>query len=105
MIARIWHGWTSFDKADKYEHLLKEEIFTGIHKRNIKGFREIQLLRKGLKNEAEFITIMWFDSIDAVIEFAGKDYEKAVVLPKAEALLSRFDKKSTHYEVREKSSA
>lgn len=105
MVARIWHGWTTFENAGKYERLLKEEIFTGIHRRNIKGFKEIQLLRKELENEAEFITIMWFDSMDAVREFAGPDFENAVVLPQGEALLSHFDKKSAHYEVKEKSSA
>jgi len=43
---------------------------------------------------------MWFDSLDAVKEFAGEDYEKAVVPGKAQRILSRFDKKSLHYDVR-----
>lgn len=43
---------------------------------------------------------MWFDSIEAVRAFAGEDYEIAVVPPKARALLSRFDARSQHYEVR-----
>jgi hypothetical protein len=43
---------------------------------------------------------MWFDSIDAVRAFAGEDYEAAVVPPKARALLSRFDARSQHYEVK-----
>jgi hypothetical protein len=43
---------------------------------------------------------MWFDSLDAVRAFAGEDYEAAVVPPKARALLSRFDERSQHYEVR-----
>jgi hypothetical protein len=43
---------------------------------------------------------MWFDSLDAVRGFAGEDYEAAVVPPQARALLSRFDERSQHYEVR-----
>jgi hypothetical protein len=39
----------------------------------------------------EFVTIMWFDSMEAVRAFAGEDYEVAVVPAKARALLSRFD--------------
>lgn len=101
MISRIWHGYTTFENADKYENLLKEEIFLGIKGRNIAGFHEIQLFRRQLKNEVEFITVMWFDSLDAVREFAGDDYEVAVVLPQARALLSHFDERSQHYEVRE----
>lgn len=101
MIGRIWHGYTSHQNADAYEALLKEEIFIGIKGRRIPGFREIQLLRRELADEVEFITIMWFDSIESVKAFAGEDYEAAVVPPRARALLSRFDQRSQHYEIRE----
>lgn len=101
MIARIWHGWTTPANADKYEALLKEEIFVGIHNRHIHGFKRIQLLRRPAGSEVEFVTIMWFDSLDAVREFAGQDYEAAVVPEKARAVLSHFDERSQHYEIRE----
>lgn len=101
MISRIWHGWTTAANADPYEHLLREEIFTGIAGRNIRGFRRIELLRRPLGAEVEFVTIMWFASLDAVREFAGEDYERAVVPPSARAVLARFDERSAHYEVRE----
>jgi heme-degrading monooxygenase HmoA len=100
MISHIWHGWTIPDKADKYETLLKEEIFTGIQNRHIRGFRSIQLLRRDVGDEVEFVTIMIFDSLDAVREFAGVDYEAAVVPEKAKAVLSHFDDRSQHYEIR-----
>lgn len=100
MICRIWHGYTSFENADVYENLLKEEIFIGIKNRNIVGFKDIQLLRRELENEVEFITIMWFDSLESVKEFAGRDYEKCVVPDKARKILSRFDEISQHYEIR-----
>ena len=99
MISRIWHGWTAADNADKYETLLKEEIFVGIQNRNIRGFKGIQLLRRDLGQEVEFVTIMTFDSLDAVREFAGEDYEVAVVPPKAREVLARFDERSQHYEI------
>lgn len=100
MIARIWHGWTIPENADAYESLLRHEIFEGIKDREIAGFREIQLLRRSLETEVEFTTIMWFESIEAVRLFAGEDYEVAVVPPEARALLSRFDGRSRHYDVR-----
>ncbi len=99
MISRIWHGWTTRENADTYESLLRSEIFTGIAGRNIQGYRGIHLLRRDVPEGVEFITIMWFDSIDAVREFAGEDYEAAVVPPKARQVLSRFDARSAHYEV------
>lgn len=100
MIVRIWHGWTSPDNADIYEALLREEIFVGIENRRIPGFRGIQLLRRDAGAEVEFVTIMRFDSLAAVREFAGEDYEAAVVPPKARAVLAHFDDRSQHYELR-----
>jgi heme-degrading monooxygenase HmoA len=100
MIGRIWHGWTAPENADAYESLLKAEIFTGIENRSIPGYQGIQLFRRALAGEVEFVTIMWFDSIEAVRSFAGADYEVAVVPEKARRLLARFDERSQHYEVR-----
>ena len=100
MISRVWHGWTTPANADAYEALLKSEIFAGIKNRQIAGYRGIHLFRRNLGKEVEFVTVMWFDSMEAVRAFAGEDYEAAVVPPKARALLSRFDARSQHYEVK-----
>jgi heme-degrading monooxygenase HmoA len=100
MIGRIWHGWTTPGNADRYEALLKEEIFAGIQNRRIRGFKGIQLLRRQVGKEVEFVTIMVFDSLGAVREFAGEDYEAAVVPEKARAVLAHFDERSQHYEIR-----
>lgn len=105
MICRIWHGWTTHANADPYEALLHTEVFEGIQNRRIDGFRGIDLLRSRHDSEVEFITIMWFDSLDAVRTFAGPDYELAVVPPAARALLSRFDARSAHYDVKERRTA
>ena len=101
MISRIWRGWTTPANADAYENLLRTEIFHGIGNRKIEGYHGIQLLRREAGGEVEFVTIMAFDSLDAVRAFAGDDYEVAVVPPAARALLTRFDARSAHYEVRE----
>jgi heme-degrading monooxygenase HmoA len=100
MICRIWHGWTTLANADAYERLLRTEIFHGIAGRAIDGYRGIELLRRERESDVEFVTLMWFDSLDAVRVFAGDAYETAVVPAAARALLSRFDARSAHYEVR-----
>ena len=102
MIGRVWHGWTSLENAAAYEQLLREEVFLGIAGRRMAGYHGIQLFRRSLEGEVEFVTIMWFDSFDAVRAFAGEDYEQAVVPPKARALLSRFDDRSQHYDIVER---
>src|SRR5215470_10223147 len=72
MIARIWHGFTSPEHANAYEAMLKPELLPGISK--VKGY----LLRRDAGAEVEFITIMLWDSIDAIRSVAGEDYETAV---------------------------
>jgi heme-degrading monooxygenase HmoA len=95
MIARLWHGWTTRANADSYEKLLRSEILPGIHR--IKGYQGAYLLRRDAGAEVEFVTLTFFDSMDAVRAFAGEDYERAVIPPHARKLLSRFDESSVHY--------
>lgn len=100
MLKRIWRGWTSPANADAYEALLRSTIFPGIKDRAIPGFTGIELLRRPLETEVEFMTIMTFTDEDAVKRFAGAAHEQAVVPAAAQALLSRHDAQSAHYIVR-----
>ena len=97
-MTRIWKGWTTPSNAPAYEELLLTEIFSGIAARNIPGYRGISLGKRDVGDEIEFATIMWFDSLEAVREFAGENYEAAVVRAKVRALLSRFDAVSAHFQ-------
>jgi heme-degrading monooxygenase HmoA len=98
MIGRLWHGWTTRADASAYEALLRSEVLPGIHR--VRGYRGAYLLRRDVGDEVEFVTLTLFDSMDAVRAFAGEDFEKAVVPPKARRLLARFDATSVHYETR-----
>ena len=96
MICRVWHGWTTPANADAYESMLRADVLPGIHR--IKGYHGAYLLRRDSGDEVEFVTMTMFDDLDAVREFAGGDYEKAVIHPKAGMLLSHYDDRSAHYE-------
>jgi len=98
MIARIWHGWTKPEDAKTYEQLLRDEIFPSITARNIKGYRGAELFVREADNEVEFITLLRFNSMDAVTEFAGPDVSKPVIYPKAEVLIARMEP-AQHYHV------
>jgi heme-degrading monooxygenase HmoA len=98
MIGRLWHGWTNPGNADAYEALLRREVLPGIHR--IPGYKGAFLLRKSAAEEVEFVTLTLWESLEAVRAFAGEDCEAAVVPHEARKLLSRFDTKSVHYEVR-----
>jgi len=104
VIERLWYGWTAPEDADEYERLLREEIFPGFAEEGIEGFRGFRVLRREREadDEVEFVTVMRFGSLDAVREFAGDDYRQAHVPPAAREVLSRFDDRARHYEVRER---
>jgi len=98
MIARVWHGYTKPEHADAYEAMLKPELLPGVSK--VKGYRGSYLLRRNLGNEVEFITIMLWDSIDAIRSAAGHaDYETAIIPEERRKYLAHYDAKSAHYEV------
>ena len=98
MIKRIWHGWTSIEQADQYEKLLKQEIFPGIEAKMIEGYLSIELLKRSHEKEIEFITIMSFDSWEAIEQLVGPDTAASYVPAKAREVLSRWDDRSQHYE-------
>jgi antibiotic biosynthesis monooxygenase (ABM) superfamily enzyme len=99
MIARIWRGCTKKADAKAYEDMLRNEIFPSIAARNIKGYHGAELFIREDGDEIEFVTLLRFDSMDAVKEFAGADEGKPVIYPKAEALLTRMDDRSQHYRI------
>ncbi len=100
-VKRVWHGWTTPENAEAYENLLHDEVFPSIEAKNIPGYRSIELLRRELEDEVEFVTVMCFDSLDNVIDFQGEDYERSYVPDSAQKILERWDERSKHYEIRE----
>lgn len=100
MIERIWHGWTSHEDADEYEGLLLDEIFPDIDAKTSDGLQGYRVGRREHDDEVEFVTIMRFDSWDAVESFVGEDYKQAHIPDSAERLLSRYDDQAEHYEIR-----
>jgi hypothetical protein len=98
MIARHWRGWTKLKDAGAYEKLLKETVLPGL--KAIEGYRGGCVLRSDGSDEAEFVVINFFESLDAVKRFAGADYAVAVFEPEAKRLLSRIEPIATHYQVR-----
>jgi len=99
MICRLWRGWATHQNADAYERIVREQVISGIEARRIPGFRSIDLARREREHDVEFMTLMWFDSLDAVKAFMGDDYQAAHVPAEAQAVLADFDTRSAHYQV------
>jgi heme-degrading monooxygenase HmoA len=97
MIARVWHGSTRPEHADAYEAMLKPEPLPGLSK--VKGYIGSYLLRREAGDEVQFITILLWESLEALKSFAGDDYETSIVPEERRKYLSRHDPKAAHYDV------
>ena len=96
-IARIWRGRTVPAKADAYEEYLNASGITKILA--TPGNLGVTLLRRAEKTQTEFVVVSYWESIEAVQRFAGKDYRKAVILPRDREYLISVEPTVLHYEV------
>jgi heme-degrading monooxygenase HmoA len=96
VITRVWRGWAPVDRAQEYERHYRSEVLPVL--RGVAGFEGARLLQRTTGDETEFVSLTFFDDLDAVRAFAGPDYETAVVADEAREVLVRFDDHAGHYE-------
>ena len=100
MICRLWRGSTTTANAYAYERFLRDDVLPAIASRRIAGLERTDFLRREVDDGVEFVTLMWFESIDAIKAFAGtEDYAVARVADADRALLRDFDSRAVHFEV------
>lgn len=68
-IARIWRGRTVPEKADAYAEYLLE---VGVKPLAEKAL-DAQMFREDRAGESEFVTISYWESVEAMSRFAGPD--------------------------------
>lgn len=101
MICRMWKGWTRPGDADAYEAYLRDDLFVRVAAElRDRGYRGHHVLRINREAESEFVTLVWFTSLEAVQSFAGNTYETPVLSPTARRLLARYDERCEHYTLR-----
>jgi hypothetical protein len=82
-IARIWRGRTKRDKADEYAAYLYREGIKPLEEKAL----GVQQLREDRETESEFITISYWETIEAMSSFAGEDPTKIHHLDRDEEFL------------------
>ena len=97
MIARTWRGWTSIDDQRAYVAYLLE---TGIREYEAtSGNLGAYILTRTVGDRVEFITLSFWESLDAIRGFAGEDIEVAVFYPADDRFLVDRERTADHYEV------
>ena len=71
-IARIWRGRTTRAKADAYATYLYENGIKVLAQRAL----AVQQLREDRADETEFVTISYWETIEAMSRYAGSDPRK-----------------------------
>ncbi len=87
-IARIWRGRTTREKADIYADYLYEEGIRPLEKKAM----GVQLLREDRETETEFITISYWESVEAMSSFTGGDPNQIHHLDRDEEFLIELPK-------------
>jgi len=68
-IARIWRGRTTRARADEYAAYLYEHGIKPLEQKAL----AVQQLREDRDTETEFITISYWENVEAMSRFAGRD--------------------------------
>jgi len=71
-IARLWRGRVKRERADEYAAYLYEVGIKPLEKKAL----GVQQLREDRETESEFITISYWESIEAMSRFTGGDPTK-----------------------------
>jgi heme-degrading monooxygenase HmoA len=87
-IARIWRGRVPAARADEYADYLYE---VGIKPLEEKALG-VEMLREDRASESEFVTISYWESIEAMSRFAGKDPRQIHHLPRDAEFLIELPK-------------
>jgi len=97
MISRQWRGLARVEHAEDYVRHLREETFVKLS--SIPGFVKASILRREERGCVEFLIVTYWQSMEAIMQFAGSNPEMAVVPDKVKAMMLEFDRVVHHYEV------
>ena len=97
MIARIWYGRTPESKKEDYVEVIRRTGVDSMHE--VTGNRGVYVLRRTVGEEAEFIVLSLWDSMEAIKKFAGPEPERAVYYPEDDAYLREKTPEVHHYEI------
>ncbi len=96
MVVRFWHGRVAAAKAPAYRAFLNERAIPDY--RSVRGNISVHVLERQDGEVAHFITMTFWENMDAVRAFAGEDVEAAKYYPEDADFLLEFEPRVVHYE-------
>jgi len=97
MIARLWHGITSAEKAPAYIQYMNR---TGVADlRSTEGNRGVYMLHRIEGAQAHFLMLSLWESEEHIRLFAGEDIGRARYYPEDSNYLIELEPTVTHFQV------
>ena len=97
MIVRMWHGRVPTSKAKTYREFTNSRAIPDYQ--SVPGNQSVYVLERQEGAVTHFITLTFWDSLDAIRGFAGEDVERAKYYPEDSDFLLEFEPTVVHYEV------
>ena len=97
MIVRMWHGRVPASKAGAYREFLNQRAIPDYQ--SIKGNISVHILQRDEDDITHFITMTFWENLEAIKGFAGDEVEVAKYYPEDKDFLLEFEPRVVHYEV------
>jgi heme-degrading monooxygenase HmoA len=93
----MWHGRVPTNKARAYRDFVNQKAIPDY--RSVQGNVSVHILEREEGDITHFITLTFWDSLEAIRGFAGDDLERAKYYPEDNDFLLEFEPRVVHYEV------
>jgi len=97
MIVRMWHGRVPTNKAQAYREFTNQRAIPDYQ--SVQGNISVHILERQEGEVTHFVTLTFWESLDAIKGFAGDDVERAKYYPEDKDYLLEFEPTVVHYEV------
>ena len=97
MISRIWHGRVPTSKAKAYREFLNMRAIPDYQ--SVEGNVSVYILEQPEGDITHFITLSFWENIEAIQSFAGQDVEVAKYYVEDKDFLLEFEPNVVHYKV------
>ncbi len=97
MVVRMWHGMVPAGKARAYREFLNERAIPDYQ--SVPGNISVHILERQEGDVTHFITMTFWENVNAIRAFAGENIEQAKYYPEDKDFLIEFEPKVIHFEV------
>lgn len=97
MVVRMWHGRVPTAKAAAYRAFTNARAIPDY--RSVAGNLDAYVLERADGDVTHFVTLTFWESLDAIRGFAGDDVETAKYYPEDRDFLLEYEPRVVHYEV------